>query len=363
MTKIGVLTLNFGEPDEPTMEKVVPFLERIFLQNSGLEASDPEALARRAHELALRRAPGLIEEYEGIGGSPLNPQADHHARVLEEELRGRGLDVTTYSCFQYTDPFIADAVARAREDGVEQLVALPVYPLCGHSTTVAALDDVERALEQLEWDVPVVKVAGWHKHDAYLAMRVAHIRRFVEEAGLDLNAPDTILYFSAHGTPIKYLHDDGSRYDRYVDEHCRDIAGALGAERYAVGFQNHTNRGIKWTEPDNEDRIEALRETHLVVDPVSFMHEQSETLAELDDELNEFIREQGKVLHRVPVPHDDPAFPGLLASLVQEAVAVAAGDPGLLAPCRCRKRRGTWCTNGNRDLDPSPFVPEAVVGA
>lgn len=357
MTRIGVLTLNFGEPDEPTLEKVVPFLERIFLQNAGLERLPEEARLARAHELAVRRAPGLVEEYTEIGGSPLNGQADRRAAALQEVLRARGHDATVYSCFQYTDPFIADTVARAREDGMERLVALPVYPLCGASTTMAALDDVDRAVAALGWDVPVTALTGWHGHPDYLALRTRHIQDFLDREGLELNDPDTLLYFSAHGTPLKYL-EEGSRYDRYVDEFCRELAAALGTERYTVGFQNHSNRGIPWTQPDNEDRIRELSETHLVVDPVSFVHEQSETLAELDHELREFMEGEGKVLHRIPVPHDHPDFPPLLADLVE--AGLAAGD-GRLSPCRCRPHPRSWCTNGHREVPASPFFSRSEV--
>lgn len=357
MSRLGVLVLNFGEPDEPTLEKVVPFLERIFLQNGGLESAAPEAQAARARQLAEARAPGLMEEYGEIGGSPLNAQADRQAEALERALRSRGHDARVYSAFQFTAPFVVQALEAAREDGVEQLVALPVYPLCGRSTTVAALDDVDAGLAEIGWEVPWMGITGWHKHPDYLGLRAGHIRRYVEEAGLDLNAPDTVLYFSAHGTPVKYL-DEGNRYDRYVEEHCGDLARALGAGKFAVGFQNHTNRRIQWTEPDNEDRIVELAERHLVVDALSFMHEQSETLAELDHELREFVEEQGKTLHRVPVPHDHPDFPVVMAKLVEEALVSARGDADRLSPCRCRADRATWCTNGHRVLPPSPYIPE-----
>jgi ferrochelatase len=174
--------------------------------------------------------------------------------------------------------------------------------------------------------------------------------------GLDLRDPDTILYFSVHGTPIKYL-EEGSRYDRYVDEHCRNVASRLGADRYAVGFQNHSNRRVRWTQPDNEDRIRSLTERRLVVVPISFMHEQSETLVELDHAVRRFAEGLGKQLHRVPVPHDSPLFPSVLADLVEEALAVPPG--GRLTPCRCVEGSQVWCTNGARELPPSPFAPAA----
>ncbi len=359
--RIGVVFINFGEPDEPTPEKVIPFLERIFLQNGGLEGHDEAQARERARTLAERRAPGLIEEYEEIGGSPLNGQADAQAEALQAELEERGWDARVYSAYQFTRPTIAEKVAQAREDGVDRLVALPAYPICGQSTTVEALRAVQRALDSLGWDRELVSISGWHHHTGYRALRGEHVRDFVEERGLDLQDDDTVLYFSIHGTPLKYL-DEGNRYDRYVEESCADLAERLGTDRYAVGFQNHSNRGIPWTQPDNEDLIESLDETKLVVVPLSFMHEQSETLAELDHELREFAEERGKEFHRVPVPHDHPDFPPILADLVAEALEAAEGTPRSLALCRCSDVPSTWCTNGARDLPRSPYVPEEAPG-
>lgn len=333
---------------------MTPFLERIFLQNADLE-SDRSAGARAA-QLAAARAPHLVEAYRAIGGSPLEAQARAQAEALDAALGARGRDARIEAVFQFTPPFIRDGVVRAREGRADVLVGLPVYPMCGHSTTVAALDSVRAALDELDWDVPFIGIGGWHRHPGYLALRAEHIRAFVRERALDLSSPDTILYFSAHGTPVKYILE-GNRYDRYVEEHCREIAEALGVgDRFAVGFQNHANRRIAWTWPDNEERIGTLAERRLVVDAVSFIHEQSETLDELDRELRDAVEAMGKEMYRVPVPHDDPRFAGVLADLVGQALGQFPAEDPALAPCRCRPVPGTWCTNGARDLDPSPYI-------
>jgi ferrochelatase len=355
---LGVLLINFGEPDEPDLDRVTAFLERIFLQNASLEGHASDAAVARTRQLARDRAPGLLEEYRRIGGSPLNGQSEAQAESLRAELGRRGVVARVYSAFQFTDPSIADTVAQARSDGIQTLVAMPGYPLCGQSTTVAALDDVRAALLDQDWHPRFLGLAGWHHHPVYLRLRVGQIRRFVEQRGLDLDDPDTLLYFSAHGTPLKYLRE-GNRYDRYVHEHCQDVARALGTDRSATGFQNHGNRGIPWTRPDNEDCLRQVAERRLVVIPISFMKEQSETLAELDHELREFVEGLGKEFHRVPVPWDDPGLPLLFADLLAQLVSDDPGALGLLGPCRCRPRDDTWCTNGLRDLPPSPYVPAA----
>jgi ferrochelatase len=355
--KVGVLVINFGEPAEPTDDTVRLYLERIFIQNMSLEPHRGDAAVERVRQLAEARAPGLIEDYRAIGGSPLNAQAVRQSEALGVVLRDRGWDARTYPAFQFTEPSVRAAVERARDDGVELLVGLPVYPLCGRSTTVAALAAVRQAVAALAWRPELVGVSGWHDEPAYLALRVDHVRRWVREQGLDLEDPDTILYFSVHGTPVTYL-GEGSRYDRYVEEHCREVARGLGRVRYAVGFQNHANRGVAWTQPDNEDRIATLEERRLVVDAISFLHEQSETLAELDRDLRGFVTSLGKEMHRVPVPHDEPRLPVLLADLVARAVATHRGERTNFASCRCDPVASTWCTNARRDLPPSPWAPD-----
>src|SRR5690606_17357627 len=241
--KLGVLLLNFGEPENPTMEEVVPFLERIFTLNAPLMGAevDPERVRERSKQLAEARAPGLIEEYREIGGSPLMPQAREQGELLEAELRGRGHDVVVLLGMQFTAPSIEEAVARARELGVERLVALPVYPLAGPSTTVASLDAVHRAVADFGWSVPVASISGWHRHPAYTRMRADAIREVLARSGLSFDDPGTRMVFSAHGTPMKYI-EEGNGYDVYVRDFCASVARELGVDEYVIGYQNHTNR-------------------------------------------------------------------------------------------------------------------------
>lgn len=340
----AVLLLNFGEPEEAVPERVVPFLERIFTANAALMGpATPEQVRERSRRLAEERAPGLIAEYERIGGSPLHRQARAQAEALRAALASRGMDAEVQVGMQFTDPSIPDAVARARALGAERLVAVPVYPLAGPSTTAAALAEVDRALADQDWRSEVVRVGGWHAHPRYVGLRAEAVRRVLRAEGLSLDDPGTRLVFSAHGTPIKYL-EEGSRYGDYVAEFCADLAAALGAPGYELGFQNHANRpGVRWTQPEIGEVIERVDARRVVVDAVSFMHEQSETLAELDHELRQAAEARGLEFHRVPIPHDDPRFIGLLADLVLAGAGEEGAEAGMVARCRCFP--GAVCAN------------------
>jgi len=345
----GVVLLNFGEPPTAERDAVVDYLERIFYSNMDIEENPDlteEAARERAGTLARRRAPALVEEYEEIGGgSPLNEQAAAQAAALGTELDARGYDAETYSGMLYTEPFIREAAEAAVVDGHDEILGLPIYPLCGPSTTNLSLDRLGEALDNLAFEGEYHQVSGWHKHPTYYRLRADNVRAFADREGLDLTDPDTELFFSAHGTPTYYL-DEGSRYDRYVDEWCAGVAGMVGVDSNTLGFQNHDNRSdVAWTEPDVEAAIETVDAERVVVEPVSFMHEQSETLSELDIELREEAEEVGLELYRVPIPHDDDRFPSVLADLAEPFLA--AFDPTFFQfrQCQCRDVPGTMCLN------------------
>jgi ferrochelatase len=189
------------------------------------------------------------------------------------------------------------------------------------------------------WKVQVRRVSGWHRHPAYVRLRANGIRTVLARNSLSLDDPRTRLVFSAHGTPIKYI-DQGSRYRDYVEELARAIAAELGGVNYALAYQNHDNRpGVEWTQPDVDAVIRAVDADRVLVEPMSFMHEQSETLAELDHVLRDVAEGRGLAFHRVPVPHDAPEFIRLLADRYRRRGDHRAGACPRAGPARDGFRR------------------------
>ena len=344
----AIVLLNFGEPAVPDKDVVREYLTRIFYDNASLEDAETDEEAwERSRELAGRRLPSLMEEYNEIGGSPLQAQAGQQADALTETLESRGHSVEVYHAMQFMEPLIANLPETLAADGIDRVIAVPIYPLCGPSTTVSAIDSLEDAIdEESGFDPEFTAITGWHRAPIYNRLRAEGIQEFLTEEGLDPNDPETAFVFSAHGTPTKYL-DEGSRYDQYVEEHAGAIAGMAGIDSYEIGYQNHANRGIEWTEPETEDVVVDLEgeAERVIVEPMSFMHEQSETLVELDIDLAEDAAEVGLELFRVPVPHDDPRFPDLLADVTEPFLSGFAPHYYQLRQCQCRNKEGTFCFN------------------
>ncbi len=360
----AVLLLHFGEPPTPDSSAVIDFLERIFSANATLEVDrDPARMRQRSRELAKKRAPGLLHDYEQIGGSPLNAQAEAQAGGLRRALRARSLDAVVSSGMQFTPPFIEEAVEDLMETKPSEIVAIPVYPLCGPSTTVAALKTVDQALDRVReksataschLSTSVRRVTGWHRHSGYMELRADAVRNAASAIGWDLHDPATRMVFSAHGTPLHYVAR-GSRYVEYVEEWCSALADTLGLDQWNLGYQNHSNRPVEWTQPSIEDTLRSIAKgtedgadppDRVLLDPVSFMHEQSETLREIDHDLKKVAHAAGLDFHRVPIPHDDVRFAEVLADLTLAAL----GDTEVKVPpatsCRCYPSADV-CFNGS----------------
>ena len=125
--KTGVLVFNLGGPE--TLRDVKPFLYRLF--------SDPEIIRIKftplrkllAYTIATLRRKKSEGYYAQIGGgSPIRRLTEDQARALENELKSRGRDATTFVGMCAAPPFLEQAIDRALQSQVERLVILPLFP-------------------------------------------------------------------------------------------------------------------------------------------------------------------------------------------------------------------------------------------
>src|SRR5689334_2314284 len=96
----AVLLVCFGGPEKP--EDVVPFLENV----------------TRGRGIPRERLEEVGEHYFLFGGrSPINDLNRELRHAVEEDLRGRGIDLPVYWGNRNWDPYLADTVREMREAG------------------------------------------------------------------------------------------------------------------------------------------------------------------------------------------------------------------------------------------------------
>jgi ferrochelatase len=133
--------------------------------------------------------------------------------------------------------------------------------------------------------------------------------------------------FSAHGLPEKIVAA-GDPYKYQVEQTAAAVVAALEGERFSwtVCYQSRVGP-LEWIRPYTEDEIRRAGREYvpLVVVPIAFVSEHSETLVELDIEYRDLAKSAGVPgYYRAPAAGDHPTFIASLGGLVAEACGAGA---------------------------------------
>ncbi|MFO1189335.1 MAG: ferrochelatase [Alphaproteobacteria bacterium] len=322
MNRLGLVLFNLGGPDGP--ESVKPFLFNLFNDPAIIGAPTPIRWLL-AKWLSSKRAPVARDIYAKIGGgSPILANTAIQARALAEELRDLG-PVQVEMAMRYWHPRADAAAARLKAAGVDKILLLPLYPQFSTTTTGSAFKEWREAAARVGLDVATVGIGCYPTEPGFVAAMASRIRPALDRAS---SAGQPRLLFSAHGLP-KTVIRSGDPYQWQVERSAEAIAKALGPSvaDWVVCFQSRVGP-LEWIGPATDAEIErAGRDgVPVVLAPIAFVSEHSETLVELDIEYRELARQVG-VPHfeRVPTVSADPAFIAGLAALVRARVTEAGG--------------------------------------
>lgn len=327
--KTAVIFFNLGGPDSP--QAVQPFLFNLFNDPAIIRLPNPFRWLL-AKLISTRRAPVAQEIYAKMGGrSPILPQTEAQARALEAVL-GEGFRV--FIAMRYWHPFSDETVKAVKDWGAERIVLLPLYPQFSTTTTASSFADWYRAAARVGLTAPTAAIGCYNDEPGFVAAQTALLRERLAEA--ESKGPVRIL-FSAHGLPKKIV-TDGDPYQQQVERSVAAIKQQLGRDDLDTRICYQSRVGpLEWIGPATDAEItRAAQETRaIVVVPVAFVSEHSETLVELDIEYAELAHHNGAADYlRVPTVGTQPAFIAGLAGLVRGATE-DGGAPRCASSQRC----------------------------
>lgn len=291
-----------------------PAPEGVLLTAHGsVEALDelPDFLKRIRH--GRPAPPELVAEvrrrYEAIGGSPLLRITEQQAELLSKQL---GLPV--YIGMRLSKPELAEALARARRDGVRRLCVLPLAPYSVHVYAAAA----EKALAALadRGELSLVPVAPFGTSSELVAAHAERIRESLANA-----SHGAALVLTAHSLPQGVI-DAGDPYQREFELSAKAIGTALG-RHVELAYQSQGFGGGAWLGPDLQAVFDALKASgtrEVVVAPVGFLADHVETLYDLAIEAKSWAEERGLAFTRVPALNTSPELTDALAAAVRRAL-------------------------------------------
>jgi ferrochelatase len=325
MTRRAVVLMNLGGPDAP--EAVRPFLYNLFSDPAIIDL--PGWLRRPlAWFIARQRNRVAAEIYAHLGGSsPLLANTEAQARALEAEL---GPDWRCFVAMRYWHPLTDAAVRAVKEWRPDEIVLLPLYPQFSTTTTGSSLRAWHEAARRQGLGAPSREVSSYPTEPGFIAALAGLIdTALAERAARRIPAR---LLLSAHGLPLKTVRK-GDPYPQQVEKTAAAAAGALKQRPadWRVCYQSRVGP-LAWLGPTTDDEIRQAGKdgAGLVVAPLSFVSEHSETLVELDRDYRQLAEASGVPFYRrVAAVGTDPRFIAGLARLVRgEAAAQTTGAAG-----------------------------------
>lgn len=343
MSRLAVVLFNLGGPDH--LDAVRPFLFNLFNDPAIIGAPGPIRWAL-AKIISGRRAPVAREIYARLGGkSPLLEQTQAQARALEAALADAADSVSVFIAMRYWHPMTEETVRAVKAFAPDRVVLLPLYPQYSTTTSGSSLAAWKREAARQGLVAETKEVCCYPVGHGFIEAMARLVSDAVHKAAAH---GDPRVLFSAHGLPKKVIAG-GDPYQWQVEQTASAIVErmALPGLDWQVCYQSRVGP-LEWIGPSTDDEVRRAGAdgVPVVVVPLAFVSEHSETLVELDEEYRELAEEHGvTAYYRVPTVRDDPAFIDGLADLVRETLARAEtvqsqyGDrlcPAAHGRCPCR---------------------------
>jgi protoporphyrin/coproporphyrin ferrochelatase len=318
-SKVGILLVNLGTPDDPTPAAVRRYLAEFLWDPRVIEM--PRALWWLVlHGIILRIRPKRsAHAYQKIWtpeGSPLLIESRRLAAALGERLLARhGERVQVELAMTYGQPSIRDALDRLRAAGVQRLLVMPMYPQYSATTTAAIFERVTAELARWRW-IPELRVVNQYWDDeAYVEAIAGSIATHWQSHGRKH------LLFSFHSIPKRYF-TAGDPYHCFCRATARRVAARLGLgdSDWSLGFQSRFGRE-EWLKPYVDALLHDYSHTgpkRVTVVCPGFATDCLETLEEICMQNRDmFLSHGGEAFDYVPCLNSSDAQVGLYEHLVE----------------------------------------------
>ncbi len=295
--KKAIILFNLGGPDK--IENVEPFLFNLF--NDPAILNLPTFLRYPLAKLiSKRRAPIAKKIYEELGGSsPILKLTKEQSKALEIKLN-QTRTKNEYKCFivmRCWNPRAKDVIKEVQLYGPEEVVLMPLYPQYSAATTGSSIKEWKDICKKNNYKVKTSTICCYPTDQNFIN---AHTREIVKKTQ---DLANYKLIFSAHGLPEKNIKK-GDPYQWQVEQSVKKIIDNLddGNLDWILSYQSRVGP-LKWIGPSTEDVIieNSKIGKHIVLVPIAFVSEHSETLVELDIEYKQLADANGcKNYTRIP---------------------------------------------------------------
>jgi ferrochelatase len=311
--KKAIILFNLGGPDK--IENVEPFLFNLF--NDPAILNLPTLLRYPLAKLiSNRRAPIAKKIYAELGGSsPILKLTKKQSGALEIKLNQTQKE-DEYKCFivmRCWNPRAKDVIKDVQLYGPNEVVLMPLYPQYSAATSGSSIKEWKDVCKKNNYLVKTSTICCYPTDQNFISAHTKEIKKKIKDL------TNFKLIFSAHGLPEKNIKK-GDPYQWQVEQSVKKIVESLNDENldWILSYQSRVGP-LKWIGPSTENIIieNSKIGKHIVLVPIAFVSEHSETLVELDIEYKEIAEANGcKNYTRVPALGTNEDFIKAMSELI-----------------------------------------------
>ena len=295
--KKAVVLFNLGGPD--SLDNVEPFLFNLF--NDPAIINLPTFIRYPlAKIISKKRAPVAKKIYQEIGGSsPILKLTMDQSIELEKSLNlmQNKIDYKTFIAMRCWNPRADETINNVKNFNPNEVILVPLYPQFSYSTSGSSISEWKEKCKKKNFNTITSTICCYPEEENFIN---AHVEEIKNKININNNER---LIFSAHGLPEKNIKN-GDPYQWQVEKTVQKIIKELNQKNldYILSYQSRVGP-LKWIGPSTDDVIvESSRSgKSIVLIPVAFVSEHSETLVELDIEYKKLAKDNGcKNYTRIP---------------------------------------------------------------
>jgi len=279
MKKQALLLLNMGGPNN--IEEVELFLRNMFADEHIL-TMNPYLRKLIAYIIISKRLEDVKENYRLLGGKSPLPELTN---ALIKKLKSN-IEMPVYSAMRYVPPFADKALYQCQKDGVKELILFPMYPQYSTTTTLSSVEDIEKRCEEMGYMPKITVIDPYYDDLDYIEASVEKILEAMP--GKETKEYDLLL--SAHGLPLSIIKN-GDPYQNQIEGNASAIKTYLalkGIEFHEIKLVYQSKVGSSaWLEPNLADVLRNPTHRKVIIYPLAFTLDNSETVFELDIEHRE----------------------------------------------------------------------------
>ena len=308
----AILLLNMGGPN--SIDEVEIFLKNMFADPYILQTN---AITRKlvGTIIVKKRLKEAIENYKIIGGkSPLLEITNSLAKRVESLSK-----IKTYPVMRYVPPFAKEVLLKLKDENIDKLILFSMYPHYSTTTTKSSIEDVIKVCKEIDYAPKIEIVDRYYDNKEYIKLQIKLIKETLENS----SAKDKKLIISAHGLPLDIIKK-GDPYQKHIETNVELIKDELKKEglnfqSIELAYQSKVGNGT-WLEPNLEDVLRNPTNLSVLIFPIAFTIDNSETIFELDIEHREIATKLKYDYYKVAkCPNDLDEFAKFIVNIIAKS--------------------------------------------